>query len=131
MPSRRAYGNLQAPCCAATRALAHAPHDRSAFYAAHAADLALRGVVELIGEQGQHLAQRSGVLAATAFDEAKIVEAEHIDQPPADNPTVGDFAAAAQLGDHRLAWWRGTSDAHQIKGGIVKQPKVGAALADR
>ena len=40
---------------------------------------------------------------------------------------VGDFAATAQLRDHRLARPRRTSNAHQIEGGIVQQAEVGAA----
>ena len=84
-----------------------------------------------VGEHRQGLPQRLGVAAGAALDQAEMIGAQHVDEPPGDGAGMRRLAAAAQLRHDRLARRRRTGDADEIEGEIVEQTKIGAADADR
>ena len=112
-------------------ALADAPDHRAAVDAANAADLALGRAVGEVGEHRQDFAQRGRVLARAALDQAEMIHAQHVDEPPGHGAVMGGLAAGAQLRDHRLARRRRAGDADDVERDVVEQAEIGAALADR
>src|SRR5215212_1861518 len=87
-------GDLDAARRRAAAGAVHPAYHRCAVDAAHAADLALGCAVGKVAEHAEHFPQRLSILAGAPLDQAELVQAQHIDEPPGDRPGVSGLAAA-------------------------------------
>src|SRR5262252_4249013 len=83
--------------CPDAAALANAPYNRPAVDVANAANAALSNGVIHFRKHRQGFPQCLSVAPGTAFHQAEMIGAEHVDQPPGDRAGVRDLASTAQL----------------------------------
>src|SRR5262249_39804732 len=121
------HRDLDAARCPDAAAFANTAHHWPAVDVANAADATLGGGVGHFRKHRQGFPQRLSVVPGTALHKTEMVGAEHIDQAPGDSTRMGHLAATAELCHDRLVRRRRPSYAHQVQGGVVDKPKIGAA----
>ena len=78
------------------------------------------------------LAQRLPPSSGAAVDQAEMIEAQKVDQPPGDRAGMASVSCRLRAQpDHRLARAVGPADALHIELDVVEEAEVGAALAHR
>ena len=93
-------------------------------------DAPLGGAVREIGEQDQGLAQGDRALLGRAVDQTKMIEAQHVDEPPRDFAGRGGLGLARHRRHRRLAWPGRAGDAAHLQRDVVGEAEIRAALAD-